>query len=239
MYSLNGRFIYKVMINVILVMSICACSTMGKVAKVSFISVKEIYAVQPESIRTNYPDWMKRTFFTSELLTTDYEKWRVRLHSKANLEQYFLNNKTFTELEYELNFETHRMTVELLFEQKIEVLQDNEQYYAYDFSFSNSGKTLWEDYQYHFYEMEKPWFNYPVSPELPANIKREIESILYNYAPNWGYLSLREFMELFELNTERRWEDFCFWNNYQYDDSSVCGDIRIEDDFDVMQGANN
>lgn len=80
--------------------------------------------------------------------------------------------------------------------------------------------------------MDKPWFTYQISPALPLEIKSKIEFIHYNYAPNWGGLSLREFMDLFDLNTDKRWDDFCFWSSYSYDDSTVCGDIRVIDNVD-------
>jgi len=211
--------------------TINGCSVMGGAAKAGFTSVKKIYAVQPDSIRDNYPNWMKKTFFTSELLTTDYSEWKIRMFSEFDLE----NNITLTELEYILNFETYREMTDLRYEGKSEVLEEDVKYFVYDFSFSNTARAFWEQYQYHLYEMDKPWFTYQISPILPAEIKSKIEFIHYNYAPNWGFLSLREFMELFDLNTDKRWDDFCFWNNYGYDDSSVCGDIRIEDDLKLTQ----
>ena len=207
---------------------ITGCSTMGHVAKGTFISAKEIYAVQPEAIRKSYPQFMQKTFFTAELLTTDYDDWRIRIVSTNNLEEYFRNNSVTVELEYELDFNTHNKVVELIYEGKNE-FDGNQSTYFYDFYFSESGKEFWEEYQSSLYQFDKPWFTYQLSPQLPIEIKAKVIAIRYKYAPTWGYLSLREFMELFDLNTDKKWDEFCFLQHYSYDDSEVCGDVRLDD----------
>jgi hypothetical protein len=202
---------------------------MGMVAKGAFISAKEIYGVQPKVIQDNQPLFVKKVFYTAELLTTDYEEWKLRLVSESNLGEYFSYNPVIVELEYEVNFQKYNKKVELLYAQNVEIKIKEKYYFAHEFSFSMDGKEFWLKYHESLFDMDKPWFTYQISPSLPLMIKSKIDHVQYNYAPNWGFLSLREFMDLFDLNTDKRWDDFCFWNNYDYDDSSVCGDIRIED----------
>ena len=221
------------LILLLFISTISGCSVMGSVAKGTFISAKEIYQVQPDSIKDNYPTWMKKTFYTAELLTTDYNDWKLRLLSRFNLDDYFADNPVMVELEYEVDYGVHTKIVPLIYLQNSDEDNLETDLYTYDFSFSTEGRAFWLRYHEHLFNMDKPWFTYQISPSLPLDVKSKIDHVQYNYVPNWGYLTLREFMDMFNLNTENRWDDFCFWNNYDYDDSSVCGHIRIEDDLEL------
>ena len=202
---------------------------MGGIAKGSFIAASESYAIQPKAVRDAYPMFVKKTFFTSELLTTNYDDWKIRLVSKKDISGYIHSSPLIARLQYSMDSETFEKEVELIYISESSELLGLQRVYLYEFSFSSSGKTFWQTYNSHLFKFDKPWFLYPISPKVPEHIRPSIMSIQYNYAPNWGYLSLRQFMELFDLNTNERWEEFCSQKVYQYDDSSVCGEIRISD----------
>ncbi|MDU0113455.1 hypothetical protein RT723_10690 [Psychrosphaera aquimarina] len=216
-----------------------ACSTMGSVAKGTFIFGTEFYKAQPKVVTDQYPKYFNQTFYTAELFVTDYNEWRLRIVSENDMSNYIESNEIYVDLEYEMDFQTYSKTVPLVFESFSIINVDDKELYAFDFSYSQEGKEFWSEFHELFFLRRKPWFHYPVSPTLPIEVRRYVNSIEYNFVPHWGYLSLRQFMELYRGMQGRRWDEFCFWNNYQYDDSSVCGDIRIEDDPDSIQGAKN
>ncbi|WP_448563441.1 hypothetical protein [Thalassotalea ganghwensis] len=207
------------------------CSTMGTFAKSTFASAKNVYALQPESVRNNYPHFVKKKFYTSELLTTEYDYWRLRIlaNKELNLENW--HEPILVELAYEVNQQRLKQTVELILIEKSYAKNSEELVVQYDFSFSKNGASFWQEYQQQLFAFNKPWFNFPLSPQLPINIRKSIIAIHYNYAPNWGYLSLREFMDLYDLMTDKHWNEFCEWSDYRYNMATVCGNISyIETD---------
>jgi len=202
---------------------------MGTVAKSSFTSIKNLYAVQPESVRKNYPQFVKKTFYTAELLTTDYKEWRIQIISNNDLGSYFEKNETTVALEYELDMVTYSSTASLVYEQQNELYLSEIKYFSHEFSFSSEGREFWQQYNELFFDLKKPCFIYQLSPNLPPSIRKEVKDVRYKYAPNWDFLTLRQFMDLFELITDKRWNDFCKSGNYAYINTSVCGEIKLND----------
>ena len=213
----------------IALMANVGCSTLGSMAKSSFSMANGFYQTQPESVRDNYPHFFKKVFYTSELLTTDYRDWKIRLTSTLDIEGYLTNNLILVRLEYELNDELYEQKVPLIYLDKKGRGGSKSEYFTYDFTFSPEGRDFWLGYHKHLFKMSKPWFTYPVSPELPVDIRNNIIGIHYRYAVNWPFLTLKEFMDLFELNTDERWEQFCASKTYLYDAASVCGEVTIND----------
>ncbi|MDU0113454.1 hypothetical protein RT723_10685 [Psychrosphaera aquimarina] len=230
---------YKLLIKILLLLVISSCSTMGHVAKGTFKYGTEFYNAQPKVITDNYPTYFKQTFFKGALFITDYDVWKLRILSIQDITEYIENNSIFVDLEYEMDFQNYSKSVPLIFESQSLLESDGRALYAYDFSFSPEGKDFWVTFHDHFFKRDLPSFNYPISPVLPPEIKRNIDSIQYAYVPNWGFLTLREFMVLYSSRNGKRWDEFCFWNNYAYDDSTVCGDIQIEDEPEIIKVTTN
>ena len=203
------------------------CSIMGSVAKSTFSTAKEISAAQPDSIRKKYPEFVKKTFFTSELLTTDYDDWRLRLVSNADITPLFESHTVNIQLSYELDGDLYKHDTHLVLTATNDQLTHKDNTYLYDFKFAKSGKEFWLSYQTHLFNLDKPWFTYTISPKLPQELKEHVTSVNYNYAPSWGYLSLREFMLLFDLMSNERWDDFCQASDYDFDKTPVCGEVNL------------
>lgn len=221
----------KLLIKIMLLVVISSCSTMGKVAKNTFVYGTEFYRAQPKVVTDNYPDYFNRTFYTGALFITDYDVWRIRIVTNEDMFEFIDDNQISVNLEYEFEYQDYRKIVPLVFESYTLIDTGDTELHAYDFAFSAEGKEFWLTFHnLMFQKMERPQFNYIMSPLLSLDHKRTVVSIEYNFVPDWGYLSLREFMELYQGMQGRRWDEFCFWGNYAYDDSSVCGDIRIDDD---------
>jgi len=229
----------KLTIKLALLVVISSCSTMGKVAKGTYEFGLGVYKAQPKVMTDNYPHLFKQTFYSAELFITDYDLWQIRIVSKTDISIYVEKNDVFVDLEYEMDFQTYRKTVPLVFKGYSILTRNKQEFFAFDFSFSPEGKEFWQTYHERLFKFDRPWFNYPISPILPLEIKREIDSIEYAYVPDWGFLTLREFMNLFRGMKKKRWEEFCFYNNYAYDDSSVCGDIQIEDEPEIIKVTTN
>lgn len=227
--------IYKLLIKILLLFVISSCSTMGKVAKNTFIYGTEFYRAQPKIVTDNYPEHFNKTFYTGALFITDYNVWRIRIVSESDMTEFIDENQILVDLEYEFEFQDYRKTVPLIFESYELIETDDAELHAFDFAFSPEGRPFWLTFHNLMFEMKRPWFHYPMSPQLPLEMKRTVTSVEYNFVPDWGFLTLREFMDMFELNTDKKWDEFCFWNNYSYDDTSVCGEIQIEDDPDSRQ----
>ncbi|MFT6529787.1 MAG: hypothetical protein ACJAZB_001438 [Psychrosphaera sp.] len=236
---MNIILLLKGSILLLVIYQLIACSTMGNVAKGTFKLGTDIYKAQPQKITDNYPFIFKQTFYSSELLITNYADWRIRILSEENLLGYLDNYEVLVDLEYEMEFQVYRETVPLVLESHAIINIHDRELYSFEFSFSKDGEDFWRIFDEHRFNFDKPRFNYLLSPTLPLEQRKHVHSIEYNYVPHWGFLTLRRFMQLYRRMDEKRWDDFCFWNNYAYDDSTVCGDIRIEDDPDSMQGAHN
>jgi hypothetical protein len=206
-----------------------SCSTMGVVVKSGLTSAKNLYAVQPESVRKNYPQFVKKNFYTAEMLTTDYKEWKIQIISSDDLGPHFEKNETTVALEYELDMVSYVKAAPLVYEQQNELYLDGIKYFSHEFSFSSEGRIFWQKYNKLLFDLKKPWFVYQLSPILPPSIRKKVKDIRYKYAPNWGFLTLRQFMDLFDLITDKRWDDFCDSRNYAYTNTSVCGEIKLND----------
>ena len=66
---------------VLSILFLSSCSTMGVVAKSTFYTAQESWDIQPQAVRDAYPLWVKKKFYTSELLLSPIKKWRIKVVS--------------------------------------------------------------------------------------------------------------------------------------------------------------
>jgi hypothetical protein len=205
------------------------CSAMGTVAKSTFYTAQESWNIQPQAVRDSYPLWVKKKFYTAELLLSPLKKWRIKVVSDEDISQDITQGTI--KLSYKLKDVNNFVTVPLTLEDTIKATKKAPEF-NYIFAMNSAeAQQFWQQYNNHIFNLEKPWFDYFLQPEFKtnSNIARKIKRIEYKFVDSFGFLTLKSFMLHFDFLDDDKWQNFCDNTPYSYNKQATCGVVTIND----------
>lgn len=211
------------------------CSVMGKTARVVFETNNQIYAVQPEAVRSGYPQWMKRYYFLSNTLVSDIENWRIVISSPIEIPNDVLYGLTVN-LTYSYDGAIREKSVNLV--PVAETHNDTKSRFdktakgfVYDFSLGGEAVMFWQDFTnviFVEFKRKSNTFRYVLQPTFRENVNTSDMELYYYFGNNMGYMSIGELLRNLFM-TDERWDKFCQGDDFKYDKTSACGVVYFEE----------
>ncbi|CAM4263517.1 hypothetical protein [Pseudoalteromonas byunsanensis] len=210
------------------------CSVIGKVSEATLEAGTLGWKLQPISVRTSYPEFIQKVYFTAELFTSDATDWEIYLVTKRPLAE--LSNSAYIELSYQREEEMVEAQFPLiLVSQHVE---DSTMAYRYKYKLAKQAQDFFrEGMQLRLSRRANTMrFNY-LQPLFDSSaVQHEITPldayVEYALLPDYGPLSLGEFMRKLGFLDDDDWVKFCLDPHYIYDKTSACGDVSINEKSD-------
>ncbi|MBL4941661.1 MAG: hypothetical protein JKY81_08350 [Colwellia sp.] len=213
----------------LLMLSLSGCSAVGTVAESTFYSASGAWGLQPGSVRDSYPIWVKKKFYTSELLITPITYWRIKVVANEDISENIYSGSI--KLSYTLDDYKNTIAVPLILESYISASKNSTEF-TYIFSIDPiNSLPFWQEYNESIFRLEKPWFDYFIQPAFGTNIDvtKKIKRVEYKFTPSFDFLTLAEFMNHFDFIDDDKWQEFCLNSSYAYSKINACGSVIIRD----------
>ncbi|WP_105169338.1 hypothetical protein [Pseudoalteromonas sp. T1lg23B] len=212
------------------------CSVIGKVSEATLEAGTIGWKLQPISVRKSYPEFIQKVYFTAELFTSDATDWEIYLVSKKPLEA--LSDSAYIELSYQRDEEMvagqfplilvsqHTESSTAAYRYKYKLAKQAQEFFSEGMllRLSRRAKTIRFNYL-------QPLFDSPVVEHGITSLDAHVE---YALLPDYGPLSLGDFMRKLSYLDDDDWVKFCSDPHYIYDKTSACGEVSINEQEDSL-----
>ncbi|OHU85998.1 MULTISPECIES: hypothetical protein [Pseudoalteromonas] len=207
------------------------CSVVGKISEATLEAGTIGWQLQPVSVRTSYPEFIQKVYFTAELFTSETTDWEIYLVTKEPLPDQ--PDNAYIELSYQKGDEMVAGQFPLTLVSQH--LEDSTTAYRYKYKLDKQAQAFFsEGMQQRLSRRAKTMrFNYlqPLfySQATQQQITQMDAYVEYALLPDYGPLNLGEFMRKLSFLGDDDWVNFCLDSHYIYDKTSACGEVSINE----------
>jgi hypothetical protein len=211
---------------ILLLSLLSGCSVMGQASKAYLTAANVGFQAQPKVLRDVQPVWIKRAYFTSEVMVEPITDWRLQLRSTKPLPSAQLQAQVLLSYQHQQQQFQQQVPLQLL---SAQFEQDSQSWhYLYQLE-PQSSLVFWQQFQQLLWQIKKPKFNYLLQPEFTGVSEYQSLSLYYQYAQSFGLLSVGDMARLNMAVKDADWVLLCQTDAYRYDKSSACGKTLIKD----------
>lgn len=202
------------------------CSVVGQASKAYLTAANATFKAQPQALRDAQPVWIKRAYYSTELLIEPVSAWRLQLRSAQALTPAQLQASVILSYQHRQQQFLQQVRLQLRHQQ----FESSSQRWLYLYQLDAAVATpFWQQFQQLLWQVEKPKFNFLLQPELTGITNYSKLTLQYQYASSFGLLSLGEMARLNMAFKDADWELLCNSDLYRYQKTSACGQSLIRD----------
>lgn len=208
------------------ILGLSGCSVVGQASKAYLTAANVTFKAQPQVLRDAQPAWIKRAYYSTELLLEPVSAWRLQLRSAQALTPTQLQAVVMLSYQHRQQQFLQQVRLHLLSQQ----FDQSSQRWIYLYQLDTAvAMPFWQQYQHLLWQFEKPKFDFLLQPALVGITDYSALSLRYQYAKSFGLLSLGEMARLNMAFKDADWELLCHSETYRYQKTSACGQSQIRD----------
>ncbi|MEJ6475847.1 hypothetical protein [Pseudoalteromonas piscicida] len=217
-----------ILLTLSIVILLQGCSVLGKISEATVEAGTISWQAQPLSMRESYPVFIKNTYYTAELMTSDIKTWEIILLSSVPLPNAV--NQAYTILSYTQDESKVSQRFNLILKQSDEV-EETPFKYRYIFKFPDESVEFFETGKSMRFARQADNFDfYLIQPLFESNkIPVQKTKLEYKLLPEYGSFSVGDLMRKLVYMDDEKWLDFCEDPNYIYDKTTACGQVTIQE----------
>ncbi|WP_261626899.1 hypothetical protein [Pseudoalteromonas holothuriae] len=195
-------------------------------SEVTLIAGTAGWKLQPVAVRNTYPEFIQKVYFTAELFTSKVTDWELYLVTTNPLDA--ASHTAYIELSYQRSDELIARQFPLILISENAIAVQEAVLYRYKYKVHEQAQAFFADgMQLRLSKRAKTIrFNY-IQPLFESNENLKGGQVEYALLPDYGLLSIGDFMRKLSFLEDDEWLTFCADPNYIYNKVSACGDVRI------------
>jgi len=208
------------------IICLSGCSVVGQASKAYLTAANVAFKAQPQMVRDAQPVWIKRAYYSTELLLEPVSAWRLQLRSAQALTPIQLQAVVMLSYQHRQQQFLQQVRLQLLSQQ----FDPSSQRWLYLYQLDAAvAAPFWQQFQHLLWQIEKPKFNFLLQPALAGISDYSALTLDYQYAQSFGLLSLGEMARLNMALKDADWALLCHSEAYRYQKISACGQSLIRD----------
>ncbi len=139
------------------VLACSGCSVFGQASKAYLTAANAGFKAQPEVLRDAQPAWLRRTYYSTEMLIEPVSDWRLQLQSVQALTPTQLKAVVYLSYQHRQQRVMQQVRLQLLNQQFDPLSQRWSYLYQLDAAVAT---PFWQQFQQLLWQVEKPKFNF-------------------------------------------------------------------------------